>query len=641
MAADAKVNILLVDDLPAKLLSYEVILQDLGENLLRANSARAALALLLQHEIAVVLVDVCMPDLDGFELAKMIREHPRFTKTAIIFISAVQVTENDTLRGYETGGVDYVPVPVVPAVLRAKVKVFVELYRATRELERLNRELEKRVEERTAELAANHARLLQSEKRRTLSLMAGGMGSWDWDLSRGTCSWDEGQYRIYGEVPADFQPTPENMGRNVHPEDRAHWQAAMDEVLSEGQICPFEVRIVLPDGQVRWCMVAAATTAAHGGGPVHVSGVTVDITERKLAEERQLLLAREVDHRARNALAVAQSIVHLSRAADIDTFVELVNGRIQALARVHTLISESRWRGADLRRVVEDELLPYMGEMHEVAVSGPPLFLPPSVSQAVALVTHELLTNAAKYGSLSRPGGQLRCTWQFDGQSLAIAWVERGGHAVARPTATGFGTRLIRATIEGTLKGKVQLDWQPQGLVCRIAIPATWQAVEQSSDRAAGSDAAACQTADPRRRLRILLVEDESLIALMIEEAIVGMGHSVVGPFADLDSALAAAGREQFDLALLDVNLGGRLIFGVADLLRERGIPFALLTGYGVESIPVVYRDAPTLQKPIEPELLRRCIAVVMPAAPQDRHLGDDSLSSVSSGACSSVRLTR
>ncbi|WP_119421212.1 response regulator [Desertibaculum subflavum] len=614
MAADEKVNILLVDDLPAKLLSYEVILQDLGENLLRANSARAALGLLLQHEIAVVLVDVCMPDLDGFELAKMIREHPRFTKTAIIFISAIQVTEVDTLRGYETGGVDYVPVPVVPAVLRAKVKVFVDLYRTTRELERLNRELEKRVEERTAELAANHAQLVQSEKRRTLSLMAGGMGSWDWDLSQGTCRWDEGQYRIYGEDPASFQPTPENMGRNVHPEDRGRWQAAMAAVLAEGQICPLELRIVLPDGQVRWCMAAAATTGSAGGEPVHVSGVTVDITDRKLAEERQLLLAREVDHRARNALAVAQSIVHLSRGADIDSFTELVNGRIQALARVHTLISESHWRGADLRRVVEDELLPYMGEAHEVSVAGPPLFLPPSVSQALALVVHELLTNAAKYGSLSRPGGQLRLSWQVDGQSLAIAWVERGHHAVRRPTASGFGSRLIRATIEGTLKGNVQLDWQPQGLVCRIVVPATWQTVEHAMERTAAPGEAPADPAASQRRLRVLLVEDESLIALMIEEAVVKMGHTVVGPLGDFDSALAAAKGAEFDLALLDVNLGGRLIFGVADALRDRGIPYLLLTGYGSESIPPDYRGAPALQKPIEPDLLRKCIAAVMPA---------------------------
>ena len=138
-----EVNILLVDDQPAKLLSYEVMLQELGENLIKASSAREALEQLLKREIAIVLVDVCMPELDGFQLAAMIREHPRFQKTAIIFISAVHLTDMDRLRGYAMGAVDYVPVPVIPDVLRAKVKVFAELYRKTRQLEQLNQELER------------------------------------------------------------------------------------------------------------------------------------------------------------------------------------------------------------------------------------------------------------------------------------------------------------------------------------------------------------------------------------------------------------------------------------------------------------------------------------------------------------------
>src|ERR1700712_5194224 len=157
MAADQTpvpewVNILLVDDQPAKLLSYEVILGELDENLIKASSAREALEQLLKIDVAVLLVDVCMPELDGFELAEIIREHPRFEKTAIIFVSAVQITDFDRLRGYAAGGVDYVPVPVVPEVLRAKVRVFAELYRKTRQLEQLNAELERRVADRTAAL---------------------------------------------------------------------------------------------------------------------------------------------------------------------------------------------------------------------------------------------------------------------------------------------------------------------------------------------------------------------------------------------------------------------------------------------------------------------------------------------------------
>ena len=167
MGAEEKVNILLVDDQPGKLLGYEAILSELGENLIKAGSANEALEQLLKNDVAVVLIDVCMPDLDGFELAAMIREHPRFQKMAIIFVSAIQVTDLDLLRGYAAGAVDYVPVPVVPDLLRAKVRVFAELYRKTRQLETLNAELERRVAERTAELAQANADLERRVEERT------------------------------------------------------------------------------------------------------------------------------------------------------------------------------------------------------------------------------------------------------------------------------------------------------------------------------------------------------------------------------------------------------------------------------------------------------------------------------------------
>jgi signal transduction histidine kinase len=165
-AAD-QVDILLVDDQPAKLLSYEAILAPLHERLIKAGSANEALEHLLRRDIAIVLIDVCMPDLDGFQLAAMIRAHPRFQKTAIIFVSAIQVTDFDLLRGYELGAVDYVSVPVVAELLRAKVKVFAELFRKTRALEKLNVELESRVAERTAELARANADLERRVEART------------------------------------------------------------------------------------------------------------------------------------------------------------------------------------------------------------------------------------------------------------------------------------------------------------------------------------------------------------------------------------------------------------------------------------------------------------------------------------------
>lgn len=147
-----QVNILLVDDQPGKLLTYEAMLGELAENLLKARSGREALEHLLHNEVSIVLMDVSMPEIDGFELAEMIRAHPRFKKTAIIFVSAVHLSDLDRLRGYASGAVDYVSVPVIPELLRAKVQVFAELARKTRQLERLTAELEERVTERTAEL---------------------------------------------------------------------------------------------------------------------------------------------------------------------------------------------------------------------------------------------------------------------------------------------------------------------------------------------------------------------------------------------------------------------------------------------------------------------------------------------------------
>jgi len=162
-----KVNILLVDDQQAKLLSHEVVLAEIGETLFKASSAREAFEYLLKNEIALILIDVHMPELDGFELAAMIREHPRFQHTAIIFVSAVMNAYPDQLRGYQLGAVDYVPVPVVPELLRAKVKVFVDLYRKTRQLERFNAELEQRVSERTAALQSFNDELEQRIDQRT------------------------------------------------------------------------------------------------------------------------------------------------------------------------------------------------------------------------------------------------------------------------------------------------------------------------------------------------------------------------------------------------------------------------------------------------------------------------------------------
>jgi two-component sensor histidine kinase/CheY-like chemotaxis protein len=486
MMDDEKVNILLVDDQPAKLLAYEVILRELRENLVAAASGREALEYLLKNEVAVILMDVCMPELDGFELAAMIREHPRFQKIAMIFISAIQVSDIDRLRGYEMGAVDYVPVPVIPEVLRAKIRVFVELYRKTRQLERLNAELEHRVRARTSELEESTARLVESEQRRSMAIAAGKMGSWDWDWVNGDWTWDEGQYQICGVDPRHFQVTSKSIQSLLHPEDAQQLRRAFAHFAKGAKSYETEFRLQRPDGELRWCVGSAAATIDKNGRVVRVSGVTVDITERKRAEERQNLLTREVDHRAKNALALAQSIVRLTRAQDMSAYVRAVEGRISALARIHTILSLSSWQGAKIKRLVDEELTPYF-VTGQIKVRGSEIQLEPTTAQTLALAFHELLTNSAKYGALSAESGRISIAWEIqEDDVLALVWEETGGPVVHKPASRGFGTRSVIASIESQLGGQALFDWRSEGLICRLLVPlASQMAASESNDQRA------------------------------------------------------------------------------------------------------------------------------------------------------------
>ena len=609
MISTDRVNVLLVDDQPAKLLSYEVILQELGENLIKTASAREAFECLLKNDVAVVLVDVCMPELDGFQLAAMIREHPRFQKTAIIFISAIHLTDVDRLRGYEMGAVDYVPVPVVPEVLRAKVKVFAELFRKTRQLEQLNLELERRVADRTAELKSSTERLLQSEQLRSLALAAGQMGSWDWDAVSGEFSWDEGQYRIFGVDPKSFSMTADNVRALIHPEDWERLRAALESVTEHGQTFQGEFRVHRPHGELRWCIGAAAASIDANRHVVGLSGVTVDITDRKSAEERQTLLVREVDHRARNALAVVQSIIRLTRAESKEAYIAAVEGRITALSRAHVLLSQSRWQGANLSRILDEELAPYRrSDVDKIATSGPEVFLEPATAQILALALHELATNAAKYGALSSTFGRVNLSWDLGPDHLVLQWAESGGPSVRPPSSEGYGTRVIGASVERQLDGSATFDWHPDGLRFTMSIPLGEKGKPEESGAgerqvcAPGNGAAARQVVPGNR---LLLVEDEALTGMMMSDMLTELGFDVIGPFGRLADAMAAVGREDFHAAVLDVNLDGEMVYPVADAVLARGVPFVFVTGYSAEGIDRRFAQVPVLQKPIERQTLQ------------------------------------
>jgi len=604
-----KVNVLIVDDQPAKLLASEEILRDLGENLVKASSAREALEFLLKNEAAVVLIDVCMPELDGFQLAAMIRDHPRFQRTAIIFISAVQVDDVDRLRGYEMGAVDYVPVPVVPAVLRAKVKVFAELYRKTRELERLNAELEWRVKERTAELETSNARALKSEEQLRLATEAAEIGSWDVDNVTDTLFWPPRVKAMFGISP-DVPVSMADFYAGLHPQDREATVAAYAAACDPEKRALYDVEyrtVGKEDGVIRWVAAKGRGIFDEEGKCVRVIGTAIEITKRKEAEERQDLLAREVDHRARNALAVVHSIVRLTRANSVDGYVTAVEGRIKALARAHALLSDSRWHGADLATLVGEELAPYrLGDPEKVLIGGPGISLQPHAAQGLALALHELATNAAKHGALSSMSGKIKVTWTIKPDFLLLHWSETGGPTIAPPPARSFGLNVIRASIENQLSGKATFDWLREGMQCTLSIPQQDQIgaipVRKTGNGAANS------TVEPTMAncRRVLLVEDEALVAMMIQECLTEYGHSVVGPISRAADALAAAKQGEFDAAILDINLSDGMAYPVAEILSQRGVPFAFVTGYEADTVDERFSKVPILQKPIERQMLQR-----------------------------------
>jgi PAS domain S-box-containing protein len=290
MSKDEKVNILMVDDQPAKLLSYEVMLAELGENLIKANSAKEALEILLKTDVAVVLMDVSMPELDGFELAAMIRQHPRFQRTAIIFISAVHLTDLDRLKGYEHGAVDYISVPVIQELLRAKVRVFSDLHRKTRQLEALNRDLEQRVSERTEELESKAQALMELNGelgRKNMELDAIVHTAPDIIFSRqpdGARDYlSDRFYEFTGAAPGSAVGF--GWWEYVHPDDQESSQQRWLHCVQTRENYEVEYRLRGKDGEYRWFRARAVPIQNDAGEVVKWYGTCSDIHDSKLLEK--------------------------------------------------------------------------------------------------------------------------------------------------------------------------------------------------------------------------------------------------------------------------------------------------------------------------------------------------------------------
>jgi PAS domain S-box-containing protein len=311
MTADEKVNILMVDDQPAKLLSYEVILAELGENLMKANSASEALNLLLKNDVAVVLMDVSMPDVDGFELADVIRQHPRFQKTAIIFISGVYLTDSDRIQGYRSGAVDYISVPVIPEVLLAKVSIFVELYRKTRMLELLNRDLERRVADRTEALRKSEAQFRVRAELLELASEAIIVRSMDGDIRY----WNSGAEKSYGWTRG------EAVGQNIHALLGTVFSVPlekMEEQLSETRVWHGRLTHTTKEGE-KIVVESRMTTNEDGDAVLEVNrDITAELRAEEALRETEKMAAMGrvagiIAHEVNNPLAAITNIFYLLR----------------------------------------------------------------------------------------------------------------------------------------------------------------------------------------------------------------------------------------------------------------------------------------------------------------------------------------
>jgi PAS domain S-box-containing protein len=357
-----------------------------------------------------------------------------------------------------------------------------------------------------------------------------------------------------------------------------------------------------------------------------VGSWVVEITDRKLAEERERLLAREVDHRAKNLLAVVQSVVQLSRGEDVATFRASIIGRIQSLARAHSLLSASRWEGVSLGNLAAEELAPFTLDCQErVAVNGPALQLRPAAAQSLALALHELATNAVKYGALGKSDGRLRLGWhRTDDGGLTLEWQESGAGQSREPTRSGFGSRVVAASIERQLGGKVERHWGSDGLAVTIRLPSgqlTDSLPEQPqpapTPNPAQPEAPHLQSAEPvssarfdSKVRRLMIVEDEALIGLEAEQILAARGFEILGVANSVTEGLKLASRCAPDAALLDLNLGGEASFPVAEALTAKGVKIVFCTGYDTDRlIPPHLADAAVLRKPFNSDELAAALS--------------------------------
>jgi light-regulated signal transduction histidine kinase (bacteriophytochrome)/CheY-like chemotaxis protein len=350
--------------------------------------------------------------------------------------------------------------------------------------------------------------------------------------------------------------------------------------------------------------------------------------ERELSQKRQELLMAELDHRVKNTLANIQALVQYASAGGgiggesapsgasemLNGFTTSFGQRLRAMAHAHGLLTRSRWEGADLRSLLEEEVRPHESHHRTAArtrLTGPEVMLRPKAALALSMAIHELVTNAAKYGALSVPDGTVDVTWALNGDGEAamftLDWIECDGPTVSPPTRRGFGRVVIEKSLAYEVDGESRLVFATDGVRCHVRIP-----VEHVIDAArtpvgtpvvSMTPSAPVWEAEPVTPSRVLLVEDSGLVALQLQCLLEEAGCEVVGPASRVASALKLAVTKAIDAAVLDVDLDGTPSWDVADALTARSIPFMLATGYSADdALPERFRFVPKLLKPFSTE---------------------------------------
>lgn len=521
MTTDERVNILLVDDQPAKLLSYEVMLEELGENLIKATSAKEALEKLLRADIAIVLMDVNMPEIDGFELASMIRQHPRFQRTAIILISAVNLTDLDRLKGYERGAVDYISVPVIPELLRAKVKVFAELHRKTRQLETLNKELEHRVEERTEELAKRaevleQLNLMLAHKNQELDAII--HTAPDIIFSRQANGSREYISDRFYEYTGARAGTAHGMGwlEHVHPDDREKATGEWTRCVESGANYETEYRLRSGDGLYRWFRARAVPIRDEKGEIVRWYGTCSDIHDSKLLEqsmrESANKLEKMVDERTAELRELSVRLMTMQDQEHRRIARELHDGLGQELAvakivldsalqqdmaaptkryctEVISIIDRAIQQVRSMSHLLHPPLLDEVGLLSAISwyIDGlgersgiqaslqvePQDFprLAPDLETAIFRIVQEALTNVFRHAgannvwiTLAQRGVQTMVTVRDDGRGIGAKIAE------LQPESLGVGIRGIKQRAK-EFGGELRVSNANPGTIVEVVVP--------------------------------------------------------------------------------------------------------------------------------------------------------------------------